>query len=169
MNIYADLEARVKNVLEAIDLVKERRSEVDFARVAVETPRDPSHGDVATNAAMVLAKPLGTNPRALAETIAAALRDDADIAEVSVAGPGFINIRLSVGYWQKLLAAIVTAGDAYGRSEVGAGRKINVEYVSANPTGPMHVGHCRGAVVGDTLANLLNRIVVRAKARRISS
>ncbi|MET0359529.1 MAG: arginine--tRNA ligase, partial [Pararhizobium sp.] len=155
MNIYADLEARVKNVLEAIDLVKERRSEVDFARVAVETPRDPSHGDVATNAAMVLAKPLGTNPRALAETIAAALRDDADIAEVSVAGPGFINIRLSVGYWQKLLAAIVTAGDAYGRSEVGAGRKINVEYVSANPTGPMHVGHCRGAVVGDTLANLL--------------
>ncbi|TCP90988.1 arginyl-tRNA synthetase [Rhizobium sp. PP-CC-2G-626] len=155
MNIYTDLEARVKNVLEAIDLVKEKRSEVDFQRVAVETPRDPSHGDVATNAAMVLAKPLGTNPRALAETIAAALREDADIAEVSVAGPGFINIRLSVGYWQKLLAAIVTAGDTYGRSQVGAGRRINVEYVSANPTGPMHVGHCRGAVVGDTLANLL--------------
>ncbi|CZT35113.1 arginine--tRNA ligase [Rhizobium sp. 9140] len=155
MNIYTDLETRVKNVLEAVDAVKEKRSEVDFQRVAVETPRDPSHGDVATNAAMVLAKPLGTNPRALAETIAAALREDADIAEVSVAGPGFINIRLSVGYWQKLLAAIVTAGDTYGRSQVGAGRRINVEYVSANPTGPMHVGHCRGAVVGDTLANLL--------------
>lgn len=156
MNIYTDLEARVKNVLEAIDVVKEKRSEVDFSRVAVETPRDPSHGDVATNAAMVLAKPLGTNPRALAETIAAALREDGDIAEVSVAGPGFINIRLSVGYWQKLLAAIVTADGAYGKSTIGAGRKVNVEYVSANPTGPMHVGHCRGAVVGDTLANLLD-------------
>lgn len=104
---------------------------------------------------MVLAKPLGTNPRALADIIIAKLREDADVADVSVAGPGFINIRLAVGYWQRLLAAMIGAGTDYGRSTLGEGRKVNVEYVSANPTGPMHVGHCRGAVVGDALANLL--------------
>jgi arginyl-tRNA synthetase len=155
MNLFADFDERIKNVLEAIDVVKEKRDQVDFARVAVEPPRDQSHGDVATNAAMVLAKPLGTNPRALADLIAAALRGDADVSEVSVAGPGFINIRLSTGYWQRLLASVISAGTDYGRSPVGSGSKVNVEYVSANPTGPMHVGHCRGAVVGDTLANLM--------------
>ncbi len=155
MNLFADFEIRIKNVLEAIDLVREKRDQVDFGRVAVEPPRDQSHGDVATNAAMVLAKPLGTNPRALADVIAAALRDDPDINEVSVAGPGFINIRLSQAYWQRLLAAMIEAGAGYGRSALGGGRKANVEYVSANPTGPMHVGHCRGAVVGDALANLM--------------
>ncbi|HEX2146812.1 MAG TPA: arginine--tRNA ligase, partial [Pseudorhizobium sp.] len=120
-----------------------------------EPPRDPSHGDVATNAAMVLAKPLGTNPRALAELIVPRLKDDPDVVDVSVAGPGFINFRLGKGYWQRLLASMIEAGENFGRSTVGAGRKTNVEYVSANPTGPMHVGHCRGAVVGDALANLL--------------
>ncbi|NLS03495.1 arginine--tRNA ligase [Rhizobium sp. P32RR-XVIII] len=155
MNLFTDFEARIKNALEQIDLIKEKRSELDFGRIAVEPPRDSSHGDVATNAAMVLAKPLGTNPRALAEIIIAKLKEDADVAEVSVAGPGFINIRLSVAYWQRLLASIIEAGTAFGRSTLGAGKKINVEYVSANPTGPMHVGHCRGAVVGDALANLL--------------
>ncbi|MGO4436914.1 arginine--tRNA ligase [Rhizobium sp. RAF56] len=155
MNLFTDFEARIKNVLEQIDIVKEKRSELDFARVGVELPRDPSHGDVATNAAMVLAKAVGTNPRALADIISAKLKEDADVADVSVAGPGFINIRLSVGYWQRLLAAMVAAGSGYGRSTLGAGKKINVEYVSANPTGPMHVGHCRGAVLGDALANLL--------------
>jgi arginyl-tRNA synthetase len=155
MNLFTDFEARIKNALEQLDLVKEKRSELDFGRIAVEPPRDASHGDVATNAAMVLAKPLGTNPRALAEIIIAKLQEDADVAEVSVAGPGFINIRLSVGYWQRLLNAMIQSGTDYGRSLLGQGKKVNVEYVSANPTGPMHVGHCRGAVVGDALANLL--------------
>jgi arginyl-tRNA synthetase len=117
--------------------------------------RDASHGDVATNAAMVLAKPLGTNPRALADQIVAKLQEDPEVDGVSVAGPGFINVKLSIAYWQKLLTVMVAEGTGYGKSAVGAGRKVNVEYVSANPTGPMHVGHCRGAVVGDTLANLL--------------
>ncbi len=156
MNLFTDFEARIKTALEQIDLVKEKRSELDFGRIAVEPPRDASHGDVATNAAMVLAKPLGTNPRALAEIITEKLKEDPDVAEVSVAGPGFINIRIAVGYWQRLLASMITAGTDYGRSTMGEGRKVNVEYVSANPTGPMHVGHCRGAVVGDALANLLS-------------
>ncbi|ANK85466.1 MULTISPECIES: arginine--tRNA ligase [unclassified Rhizobium] len=155
MNLFTDFEARIKTALEQIDLVREKRSELDFGRIAVEPPRDASHGDVATNAAMVLAKPLGTNPRALADVIIAKLKEDADVADVSVAGPGFINIRLAVGYWQRLLTSIIGAGIDYGRSTLGEGRKVNVEYVSANPTGPMHVGHCRGAVVGDALANLL--------------
>ncbi len=155
MNLFTDFEARIKNALEQLDLVKEKRSELDFGRIAVEPPRDATHGDVATNAAMVLAKPLGTNPRALAEIIIAKLQEDTDVAEVSVAGPGFINIRLSVGYWQRLLASMIQSGTGYGRSGLGQGKKVNVEYVSANPTGPMHVGHCRGAVVGDALANLL--------------
>ncbi|MGO6971585.1 arginine--tRNA ligase [Rhizobium leguminosarum] len=155
MNLFTDFEARIKTALEQIDLVREKRSELDFGRITVEPPRDASHGDVATNAAMVLAKPLGTNPRALADVIIAKLKEDADVADVSVAGPGFINIRLAVGYWQRLLASMIGAGTAYGRSTLGEGKKVNVEYVSANPTGPMHVGHCRGAVVGDALANLL--------------
>ena len=155
MNLFTDFDNRIKNVLEGLEIVREKRSEVDFARVSVEPPRDASHGDVATNAAMVLAKPLGLNPRALADLIVAELKKDPEVAEVGVAGPGFINVRLSVAYWQKLLAAMVAAGTDYGRGTLGAGRKVNVEYVSANPTGPMHVGHCRGAVVGDALANLL--------------
>ena len=155
MNLFTDFEARIKTALEQIDLVREKRSELDFGRIAVEPPRDASHGDVATNAAMVLAKPLGTNPRALADVIIAKLKEDADVADISVAGPGFINIRLAVGYWQRLLASMIGAGTDYGRSTLGKGKKVNVEYVSANPTGPMHVGHCRGAVVGDALANLL--------------
>ncbi|MET0748589.1 MAG: arginine--tRNA ligase, partial [Rhizobium sp.] len=155
MNLFTDFEARIKLALEDIDIIREKRSELDFRRVGIEPPRDPSHGDVATNAAMVLAKAVGTNPRALADVISVKLREDADIAEVSVAGPGFINIRLSVGYWQRLLASMIANGETFGKSSVGDGIKVNVEYVSANPTGPMHVGHCRGAVIGDTLANLL--------------
>ncbi|SDA53848.1 arginine--tRNA ligase [Sinorhizobium sp. NFACC03] len=155
MNLFTDFESRIKDILETLDSVREKRSELDFGRVNVEPPRDPSHGDVATNAAMVLAKPLGLNPRALAELIVEKLKQDPEVTEVTVAGPGFINVRLSVSYWQKLLSNMVRTGPDYGRSTVGSGRKVNVEYVSANPTGPMHVGHCRGAVVGDALANLL--------------
>ncbi|MUO77868.1 arginine--tRNA ligase [Agrobacterium vitis] len=155
MNLFADFENRIKAALETLDLVKEKRSELSFERIVVEPPRDASHGDAATNAAMVLAKPLGVSPRVLADLIGEKLKEDADIAEVSVAGPGFLNIRLSVAYWQRLLANVIAEGTDFGRSQTGAGRKVNVEYVSANPTGPMHVGHCRGAVVGDALANLL--------------
>lgn len=155
MNLFTDFRSRIKDILETLDVVREKRSELDFARINVEPPRDPSHGDVATNAAMVLAKPLGMNPRALADLIVEKLKQDPEVTDVSVAGPGFINVRLSVSYWQKLLTAMVRTGADYGRSTTGAGRKVNVEYVSANPTGPMHVGHCRGAVVGDALANLL--------------
>jgi arginyl-tRNA synthetase len=155
MNLFTDFDNRIKNVLEGLEIVREKRAELDFGRISVEPPRDQSHGDVATNAAMVLAKPLGLNPRALADLIVEELKKDPQVAEVAVAGPGFINVRLSVAYWQALLAGIVRQGTDYGRGSLGTGRKVNVEYVSANPTGPMHVGHCRGAVVGDTLANLL--------------
>ncbi len=155
MNLFADFETRIKNALETLEIVKEKRSALDFGRIIVEPPRDASHGDAATNAAMVLSKPLAMNPRALAEIICEKLKEDEDISDVSVAGPGFINIRLSTAYWQRLLSAVIAEGTDFGRSVLGSGRKVNVEYVSANPTGPMHVGHCRGAVVGDALANLL--------------
>lgn len=155
MNLFADFEIRIKAALDEIEAVREKRDSLDFSRIVVEPPRDPSHGDAATNAAMVLAKGMGMNPRALADLIGEKLKQDPDIAEVGVAGPGFINIRLSVSYWQRLLAIMIQQGTDFGRSAVGKGHKVNVEYVSANPTGPMHVGHCRGAVVGDTLANLL--------------
>lgn len=155
MNLFADFEIRIKAALDEIEAVREKRDSLDFSRIVVEPPRDASHGDAATNAAMVLAKGMGMNPRALADLIGEKLKQDADIADVNVAGPGFINIRLSVTYWQRLLAVMIREGTRFGRSTVGTGHKVNVEYVSANPTGPMHVGHCRGAVVGDTLANLL--------------
>ncbi|MHB2264698.1 arginine--tRNA ligase [Aliihoeflea sp. PC F10.4] len=154
MNIFAEFNARIQKVLEGFDLQSENGT-VDFSRVTVEPPRDPSHGDLATNAAMVLAKQAKTNPRALAERLAEALKGQQDIAEVSVAGPGFVNLRLDDGFWQARLGEMLDGGTDYGRSSIGAKRKVNVEYVSANPTGPMHVGHCRGAVVGDALANLL--------------
>ncbi len=123
--------------------------------VSVEPPRDPAHGDLATNAAMVLAKQAKSNPRALAERIVAELAADPRVASAGIAGPGFINLRLAPGVWLDELRAIETLGADYGRSAMGAGRTVNVEYVSANPTGPMHMGHCRGAVVGDALAALL--------------
>ncbi|MBZ9683307.1 arginine--tRNA ligase [Mesorhizobium sp. B2-3-14] len=155
MNIFADFTARVTKAVEALDLKDQDGVSPDLSRIAVEPPRDASHGDLATNAAMVLAKPTGQNPRALAERLADALRADQDVAAAEVAGPGFVNLRLQDGFWQAHLSALLGEGPNYGRSTIGAGRKTNVEYVSANPTGPMHVGHCRGAVVGDALANLM--------------
>jgi arginyl-tRNA synthetase len=155
MNIFADFTARITKAVEALDLKDKEGTAPDLSRIAVEPPRDASHGDLATNAAMVLAKPTGQNPRALAEKIAEALRGDADIASADIAGPGFVNLRLTERFWQAHLVDILDAGRDFGRSTVGKGHSTNVEYVSANPTGPMHVGHCRGAVVGDTLANLL--------------
>jgi arginyl-tRNA synthetase len=123
--------------------------------LTVEPPRDPAHGDLALNAAMVLAKPAGMNPRALAELIVEKLRALPDVTGAEIAGPGFINLRMSDDSWRDELRAITAGGTSYGRSQVGAGRRVNIEYVSANPTGPMHMGHCRGAVVGDALASLL--------------
>ncbi len=155
MNIFADFTARIIRSVEALDLRDKDGARPDLSRIAVEPPRDPTHGDLATNAAMVLAKPTGQNPRALADRIAEALRQDADIASAEIAGPGFVNLRLRDGFWQGHLSALLGEGRDYGRSRIGQGRKVNVEYVSANPTGPMHVGHCRGAVVGDALANLM--------------
>ncbi len=126
-----------------------------FERVTVEPPRDPSHGDLSTNAAMLLAKPAKTNPRALAEKITPLLTVHPLITSADIAGPGFINIRLDPEAWIEELGAIAAMGEQYGRSALGSGTTVNVEYVSANPTGPMHMGHCRGAVVGDALARLL--------------
>jgi arginyl-tRNA synthetase len=157
MNLFAEFESRIKSILLDKVIPEDKREGADLSRVVVEPPRDPAHGDLATNAAMVLSKHMGMPPRQLAESITQHLSNDADIAEVGIAGPGFINIRLSGAYWRRFLAGVVTLGTEYGRSSIGAGHKINVEYVSANPTGPMHVGHCRGAVVGDALANLLAR------------
>ncbi len=155
MNLFAIFSERVETAIN--DIVGERTGAValDLSRVVVEPPRDASHGDMATNAAMVLSKDLGEKPRDLAEKIAARLREDADVAAVEIAGPGFINIRLKDGVWTRVLASVIGEGADFGLSVMGAERKVNVEYVSANPTGPMHVGHCRGAVFGDALANLL--------------
>ena len=130
-------------------------SGADVSRIVVEPPRDPTHGDMATNAAMVLAKGAGKKPRELAESIAAKLRSDGKVASADVAGPGFINLTLKANVWCEELRLVLEAGRDYGRSDMGKGDKVNVEYVSANPTGPMHVGHGRGAVFGDALANLL--------------
>ena len=130
---------------------------LDFGRIAVEPTRDPAHGDISTNAAMVLAKPAGKNPRELAELVADALREHPAVTSADVAGPGFVNLRLGDDFWHARLAEIVRVGPAYGDSTMGGGEKVNVEYVSANPTGPLHVGHARGAVVGDVLATLLEK------------
>lgn len=153
MNLFFDFEARIKAVVS--DLVGQDADPALFDRINAEPPRDPSHGDVATNAAMVLSKPLGVKPRELAMRIAARLEADPDVASVQVAGPGFVNLRLSDRFWAAELAKVLAAGTEYGTFDLGRGEKVNVEYVSANPTGPMHIGHCRGAVVGDAIANLL--------------
>jgi len=128
---------------------------LDATKVTAEPPREAEHGDVATNAAMVLAKPAGMKPRDIAEKLAAELGAHPAVAAVEIAGPGFINLRLVDSFWFERLADVLAAGRAYGDSQVGAGARVNVEYVSANPTGPMHIGHARGAVTGDALASLL--------------
>ncbi|MDR0807858.1 MAG: arginine--tRNA ligase, partial [Gemmobacter sp.] len=155
MNLFTELRALVIAELGAMTKAGALPEGLDLANVAVEPPRDPAHGDMATNAAMVLAKPAGQPPRAIAEDLAARLATDPRIAEASVAGPGFLNLRLKPAVWQGLVRAVLEAGADYGRSAIGRGEKVNVEFVSANPTGPMHVGHVRGAVVGDALSNLL--------------
>ncbi len=155
MNLFSDIRALVVTALDRLTAKGVLPAGLDLAAVAVEPPRDAGHGEMATNAAMVLAKPAGMAPRAIAEALATELLADPRIAAAEVAGPGFLNLSLRPAAWQGLVARILMLKGDYGRSELGAGRKVNVEFVSANPTGPMHVAHARGAVVGDALARLL--------------
>jgi arginyl-tRNA synthetase len=155
LSLYAQYAALLDGVLDDLQSEGTIPANLDRKNVAVEPPRDPAHGDLATNAAMVLAKPAGTNPRVLAERIAAKLGEIPAVRSVEVAGPGFINLRLSPDAWRDELRTILRESENYGRSDGGGNERVNVEYVSANPTGPLHMGHCRGAVVGDALARVL--------------
>ena len=155
MNLFADIRELVVAELQGLMASGALPAGLDLAGVAVEPPRDAGHGDMATNAAMVLAKPAGMQPRAIADLLAVRLMEDPRVAGADVAGPGFLNLRLEAAAWQGLVREVLVQGTGYGRSLLGAGRKVNVEFVSANPTGPMHVAHARGAVVGDALAALL--------------
>ena len=155
MSLYAQYSTLLGEALDQLQSDGAIPADLDRSNVAVEPPRDASHGDLATNAAMVLAKQARTNPRALAELIAPKLEAIPAVTSVEIAGPGFINLRLSPDAWRDELATILREGEAYGRSDAGKAERVNVEYVSANPTGPLHMGHCRGAVVGDALARVL--------------
>lgn len=155
LTIHAAFVGHIAAALDALEAAGTLPGGLNRAAVTVEPPRDPSHGDLATNAAMVLAKPAGLNPRALAELLVAELLKVPGVASAEIAGPGFINLRVDAAAWLAELRAIAALGSDYGRSAIGQGSTVNVEYVSANPTGPMHMGHCRGAVVGDALATLL--------------
>ncbi|MBA3940882.1 MAG: arginine--tRNA ligase [Sphingopyxis sp.] len=155
MTLFSRFSDHIGTALDALAARGALPAGLDRSAISVEPPRDPAHGDVATNAAMVLAKPAGMNPRALADLLVAELGALDEVTEASVAGPGFINLRLADDSWRDELALIHAEAGDYGRSNIGEDRRVNVEYVSANPTGPMHVGHCRGAVVGDALAALL--------------
>ncbi|MSP48398.1 MAG: arginine--tRNA ligase [Alphaproteobacteria bacterium] len=154
MNLYNYFHEIVLKELQTLDLPRD----LDFSRVVVEPTRDFRHGDLATNAAMVLAKPAGRNPREVAEALKERLVGHPQVIKAEVAGPGFLNLTLSDDFWRTRLTDVLGAGVAYGDSSAGAGRKVNVEYVSANPTGPMHIGHARGAVFGDVLASLMQKV-----------
>ncbi|MEL7416349.1 MAG: arginine--tRNA ligase, partial [Pseudomonadota bacterium] len=156
MNLFAEIKELVTGTLDAMAADGVIPAGLDLRNVSVEPPRDPSHGDMATNAAMVLAKPAKMKPRDIADALAARLGGDARLASVEVAGPGFLNLRLVSGQWQRVIPAALSAGTRFGVSDLGVGVKVNVEYVSANPTGPLHIGHTRGAVFGDALAELLD-------------
>ncbi len=153
--IHAAFVGHIAAALDALEAAGTLPGGLNRAAVTVEPPRDPAHGDLATNAAMVLAKPAGMNPRALAEALVTELVKVPGVSSADIAGPGFINLRVDAAAWLAELRAIAALGGDYGRSTMGQGSTVNVEYVSANPTGPMHMGHCRGAVVGDALATLL--------------
>ncbi|WP_299637301.1 arginine--tRNA ligase [uncultured Ruegeria sp.] len=155
MNLFSEIRGLVLDALAQMQSEGALPEGLSFDNVAVEPPRDAAHGDMATNAAMVLAKPAKMKPRDIADVLAGKLAADDRITSAEVAGPGFLNLRLAPSVWQGVLAAVLEKGTDYGRSTVGQGQKVNVEYVSANPTGPLHVGHTRGAVFGDALASLL--------------
>jgi arginyl-tRNA synthetase len=155
MNIFQKYKDSITDILSALGDAGELPRDLDFSRITVEPPRDAAHGDMSTNAAMVLAKPAGKNPRQLGELIAAKIGALDGVAEARVAGPGFVNFRLKPEEWISVLPDILHSGIHFGNSGIGQGKKVNVEYVSANPTGPLTVGHARGAVVGDALSSLL--------------
>lgn len=155
MNLFSDIRALVVDCLNAMMAEGALPTGLDLTSVAVEPPRDAAHGDMATNAAMVLAKPAGLQPRAIADALATKLLKDHRVSLAEVAGPGFLNLRLNPSLWQGVVKSVLIEGRAFGRSDFGKGKRVNVEFVSANPTGPMHVGHVRGAVFGDALASLL--------------
>ncbi|PIB24290.1 arginine--tRNA ligase [Amylibacter kogurei] len=156
MNLFADIKALVLDSLAQMQAAGTLPADLDFANVTVEPPRDALHGDMATNAAMVLAKIAKKNPREIADALAEILRRDDRVQSADVAGPGFLNLRLENTVWASVIPAALAAGADFGRSKMGANKRVNVEYVSANPTGPLHVGHTRGAVFGDALASLLD-------------
>ena len=156
MNLFAEIRALIIGTLENMVAQGALPVDLNMDAITAEPPRDASHGDMATNAAMVLAKPAGMKPRDIADALAAQLTQDPRIVAAEVAGPGFLNLRLAPSEWQGIAAAVLAQGTDYGRAKLGQGRKVNVEYVSANPTGPLHVGHTRGAVFGDALASLLD-------------
>ncbi len=155
MNLFSEIRGLVLDALAQMQSEGALPEGLSFDNVAVEPPRDAAHGDMATNAAMVLAKPAKMKPRDIADVLAGKLAADDRITSAEVAGPGFLNLRLALPVWQGVMAAVLEKGTDYGRSTMGQGQKVNVEYVSANPTGPLHVGHTRGAVFGDALASLL--------------
>jgi arginyl-tRNA synthetase len=155
MNLFSEFLQVIRSAVSAAAAGQGIAGEIDYSRLTCEPPRDSSHGDISTNAAMVLNKAFGKPPRVVAEAIAAELRSHSDISAVEIAGPGFINLRLKPRVWPRVLESLLALGEDYGRSKLGQGKKANVEYVSANPTGPLHVGHVRGAVFGDALAQLL--------------
>ncbi len=158
MNIFSVFRKSVIDALEQMARAGELPGGLDSSRVVVEPPRDRSHGDLTTNAAMVLAKPAGKNPREIAGGLAKRLASLTDVETAEIAGPGFVNLRLAAAFWRRRLEDVLRQGAAYGNSDLGAGEKVNVEYVSTNPTGPLHVGHGRGAVIGDVLAALLEKV-----------
>lgn len=155
MNVFTHFRGAIDALLKELAAAGDLPAELDTSNIAVEPPRDASHGDIATNVALVLSKQAKRNPREVAGLVAPKLEALDEVASVDIAGPGFINLRLAPSFWQAQVKTILEAGARYGTSTMGAGEKVNVEYVSANPTGPMHVGHVRGAVFGDALANLL--------------
>jgi arginyl-tRNA synthetase len=157
MTIFNHFRDVIVKELEELSVACELPRGLDFGRVSVEPPRDPSHGDISTNAAMVLSKSAGLKPRDLAERLAGRLSAIDGVVEVAIAGPGFVNLRLADETWHECLREILGAGRRFGESKIGGGRKVNVEYVSTNPTGPLTVGHARGAVYGDALASLLEK------------
>ncbi len=159
MNIFSQFEDNIKVIVDALSLAGDLPGGLDTGSVTVEPPRDASHGDLASNVALALAKQAGCKPRDIADLIAARLADHDAVVSVEFAGPGFINLRLASGLWRDRLAEILSHGKDYGASSRGAGETVNVEYVSVNPTGPLHVGHARGAVFGDVLSSLLENSI----------
>ncbi len=156
MNLFADIKTLVTDSLHSMQATGALPADLDFSNVTVEPPRDAMHGDMATNAAMVLAKPSRKNPREIAQTLAEILVVDPRVISADVAGPGFLNLQIDPANWRAVVPAVLQKGADFGRSDMGKSRRVNVEYVSANPTGPLHVGHTRGAVFGDALASLLD-------------